>query len=433
MGFGMATNLVKRSLVVTGFDVYPPTLTRFVAEGGSSAPTPRETVQGAKHVVFMVATAAQILSALFDEETGAIHTLVPDATLILCSTGPPEYTPNVRKLLDEKYARKDVKVVDAPVSGGTIRAADGTLTILASGPEDALAAARPILDVMAGSNLYIIPGGLGAGTKVKMVHQVLAGIHLLMASEAMGFAAALGLDTKKVFELVKASEGTSWMFENRTPHMLVDDKRIYSALNIIVKDIAIVTAGGRSAEFPLFLASTTEQVLASGVSAGYGLEDDAKLVKVYLPQNPSLVLTQASSAASSEIDAAKLKLIVQMMSAVHLVSTMEAMSLGAKVGLDAQQLFEIISTAAGTSWMFKDRAPQLLSGNWTSKKTVDDVIAELTESIEAANLLKYPLHLSGTAFQLLQLASLKGLGKQPDVAVSKLWEGPEGRLFRSKA
>lgn len=237
----MATNLVKRSVAVTGFDVYPPTLERFVAEGGSSASTPREVVQGAKHVVFMVATAAQILSALFDEETGAINTLVPDATLILCSTGPPEYTPNVRKLLDEKYGRKDVKVVDAPVSGGTIRAADGTLTILASGSEDALAAARPILDVMAGVNLYIIPGGLGAGTKVKMVHQVLAGIHILMASEVMGFAAALGLDTKKTFELLKASEGTSWMFENRTPHMLIDDKRIYSALNIIVKDIVRFT------------------------------------------------------------------------------------------------------------------------------------------------------------------------------------------------
>lgn len=158
----------------------------------------------------------------------------------MSSTGPPEHSPNVRALLDER-GRTDVELVDAPVSGGTIRAANGTLTILASGPESSLSAARPILDAMAGKNLYIIPGGLGAGTNVKMVHQVLAGIHITMTSEAMGFAAALGLNTKDAFAALKESEGSSWMFENRVPHMLVQDPTIYSALNIIVKDIVSVS------------------------------------------------------------------------------------------------------------------------------------------------------------------------------------------------
>ena len=237
MGFGMATNLVKAGHPVTGFDVWGPTLERFLAAGGQTATTPREVVEGAKYVVFMVATAAQVNQALFDEKTGAVHELPKNVTVILCSTGPPEYTPEVRRVLDGKYGRKDVEVVDAPVSGGTIRAANGTLTILASGPESALTTARPVLDAMAGKNLYIIPGGLGAGTKVKMVHQVLAGIHVTMTSEAMGFAAALGLNTRDVFEAVKKSEGESWMFSNRVPHMLEDDKTVYSALNIIVKDM----------------------------------------------------------------------------------------------------------------------------------------------------------------------------------------------------
>lgn len=237
MGFGMATNLVKTNHSVTGFDVWGPTLERFLAAGGQTATTPREVVKDAKYIVFMVATAAQIQSALFDDENGAVHELPRNVTLILCSTGPPEYVPGIRALLDEKYGRQDVEVVDAPVSGGTIRAANGTLTILASGPESALKAAKPVLDVMAGKNLYIIPGGLGAGTKVKMVHQVLAGIHITMTAEAMGFAAKLGLNTKDVFEAVKKSEGESWMFGNRVPHMIEDDKTIYSALNIIVKDM----------------------------------------------------------------------------------------------------------------------------------------------------------------------------------------------------
>lgn len=155
---------------------------------------------------------------------------------MLCSTGPPEYSPEIQRLLNEA-GREDVSLVDAPVSGGTIRASNGTLTILASGTEASLSAARPVLEDMAGPNLWIIPGGLGAGTKVKMVHQVLAGIHILMTSEAMAFAAAMGLNTKETSELVKGSESGSFMFENRTPHMLVEDEKVYSALNIILKDI----------------------------------------------------------------------------------------------------------------------------------------------------------------------------------------------------
>lgn len=237
MGFGMATNLIKSGFSVNGFDVWAPTLDRFAAAGGRTSSTPREVVKGSTHVVFMVAIAAQVHSALFDDETGAIHELPLNATVILSSTGPPEYTPGIRALLDGKYNRPDVLLVDAPVSGGALRAANGTLTILASGTEPAIAAAKPILDAMAGPNLYVIPGGLGAGTKVKMVHQVLAGIHITMMNEAMAFAAALGLDTSWAFEALKKGESTSWMFENRASHLVKGDPRIYSALNIIVKDM----------------------------------------------------------------------------------------------------------------------------------------------------------------------------------------------------
>ncbi|KAN0090355.1 NAD binding domain of 6-phosphogluconate dehydrogenase domain containing protein [Hyaloscypha variabilis] len=420
MGFGMATNLIKKGVAVTGYDVWAPTLARFVSAGGSSATTPKETVKGVKFVVFMVATAAQILDALFDKENGAILELEKGATVILCSTGPPEYTPNVRRLLNEK-GRSDVFLVDAPVSGGTIRAANGTLTILAAGEESALTKGKETLELMAGPNLYVIPGGLGAGTKVKMVHQVLAGIHICMTSEAMGLAASLGVNTKRAFEVLRAGEAMSWMFENRVPHMLVEDKTVYSALNIIVKDMGIVTAGGRSAGFPLFLSSATEQVLASGVSAGLGAIDDAALVSVYLPKDPTLVLKLASASTTAEEDEKKLKIVSQLMAGVHLAATAEAISLGIEVGLEPKQLYGIIAGAAGNSFMFKERTPQLLSGDWTSTKTIDDIIAEMTESIEEANKLKYPLHLGGTALQLFELVSLRGLGKEPDLAVSRVW------------
>jgi 3-hydroxyisobutyrate dehydrogenase len=242
MGFGMATNLLRTYPHITGFDVYAPTLQRFVAAGGKAATTPKECVKDAKYVVFMVATAAQILSALFDDETGAVAALEKGAVLLLCSTGPPEHVPIVRQKLDA-VGRGDVFVVDAPVSGGTIRAADGTLSIFASGTEADLEKGRKVLAAMAGQNLWIIPGGIGAGTKVKMVHQVLAGIHITMASEGMGFVAALGLGTKRAFGELLEGEGSSWMFGNRGPHMLVVDEKVYSALNIIVKDVVSMGLG----------------------------------------------------------------------------------------------------------------------------------------------------------------------------------------------
>jgi 3-hydroxyisobutyrate dehydrogenase len=125
------------------------------------------------------------------------------------------------------------------------------------------------------------------------------------------------------------------------------------------------------------MASATEQVLAAGVSTGIGLEDDSNLTKVYLPQNPDLVFQQGSAAVTTAADDPKLKLVAHAMAGVHLAAAAEAMMLGAKVGLDTAQLQEIITTAAGTSWMFADRAPQMLSGTWQSTKTVGDVISEL--------------------------------------------------------
>jgi 3-hydroxyisobutyrate dehydrogenase len=138
-----------------------------------------------------------------------------------------------------------------------------------------------------------------------------------------------------------------------------------------------VTAGGRAASFPLFLSSTVDQVLATGVSAGYGLEDDARLVKVYLPQDHGLVLQLASSTTPLAADDPKLKLVKQVMAGVHMAAAAEAMSLGARVGLDQATMYEIIKGAAGSSWIFRDRTPQLLSGKWTSTKSVESTIVDL--------------------------------------------------------
>lgn len=171
----------------------------------------------------------------------SIYTVLPHgATLVLCSTVPSSYAQSVQQQLNA-LGRSDIDFIDSPVSGGAKRAADGTLSIMAGGSDEALSKGQFLLQEMSDTNkLYLVPGGVGAGSNMKMVHQVLAGIHILGASEAMGFAARLGLDARETGDAIKrsGSEAWTWMHENRLQRMLEEDWNPgASALTIILKDV----------------------------------------------------------------------------------------------------------------------------------------------------------------------------------------------------
>lgn len=171
-------------------------------------------------------------------------TVLPqNATLLLCSTVPASYAQSVAAEL-QSLGRGDIQFIDAPVSGGAKRAADGTLSIMAGASDSALESGRFLLQEMSDSDkLYLVPGGIGAGSNMKMVHQVLAGIHILGASEAQGFAAQLGLDAVKTAEAIKSSDSHTWMHENRLQRMLEEDWYPgASALTIILKDVVSVNS-----------------------------------------------------------------------------------------------------------------------------------------------------------------------------------------------
>ncbi|KZL83569.1 ketose-bisphosphate aldolase class-ii family protein [Colletotrichum incanum] len=292
MGFGMACNLLKKpSYQVQGHDVYPPSAEKFVAQGGLVGESPREVAKTSDILVCMAVNAQQIDDILFNDQTGAMQTLPDDATVLLCSTVPPTYH-EVLSARISAAGRKDVLVVDSPVSGGTKRAAEGTLSIFASGAPEALQRADRVLRDMS-EKLYIIPGGPGAGSKIKMVNQLLVGTHIAAASEAMGLAAKAGLNTREVYSIITNAAGNSWAFENRVPHMLDGDWTPLSALNIFVKDMGIVVSTARTLQFPTPLASVAEQLYISGAAQGYGAEDDSGLVRVFLPGHQNIVKEQA--------------------------------------------------------------------------------------------------------------------------------------------
>jgi 3-hydroxyisobutyrate dehydrogenase-like beta-hydroxyacid dehydrogenase len=165
--------------------------------------------------------------------------LSANATIIICSTVPASYLKDIRLSLD-RLNRTDIFLVDSPVSGGTVRAAQGNLTILSSGSSTALQSAHQLLSDLS-EKLYTIPGDIGAASNVKMVNQLLAGVHIAVAAEAMGLAAKMGLNTRQVYDIIVNAAGNSWMFENRVPHMLEDNWHPHSSLDIFVKDMVRIS------------------------------------------------------------------------------------------------------------------------------------------------------------------------------------------------
>ena len=275
MGFGMATSLHRASFDVTGCDVSADAVARFVAEGGKGAKTPAEAAQGAGIVVSVVLNAAQTEAILFGKD-GVVETLAKDAVFVSSATMDPE----VAKRLAKQLEATGRHYLDAPISGGAQRAAQGELTILASGSAAAFARARPALDAMA-AKLYELGDAAGQGAAFKMINQLLAGVHIAAASEAITFAARQGLDLQKVYEVITASAGNSWMFENRMPHVIAGDYKPRSAVEIFVKDLGIVQDMARNARFPATLASAALQMFLMASASGMGRDDDASVARLY--------------------------------------------------------------------------------------------------------------------------------------------------------
>jgi len=275
MGFGMATSLRRAGFEVTGCDVAADSIARFVAEGGKGARTPAEAARSADIVVCVVLNAAQTEAVLFGQN-GVAETLAKDAVFVSSATMDPE----VARKLAAQLEATGRHYLDAPISGGAQRAAQGELTILASGSPAAFAKARPALEAMA-AKLYELGDAAGQGAAFKMINQLLAGVHIAAASEAIAFAARQGLDIRKVYEVITASAGNSWMFENRMTHVLEGDYAPRSAVEIFVKDLGIIQDMARSTRFPVPVAAAALQMFLMTAASGMGRDDDASVARMY--------------------------------------------------------------------------------------------------------------------------------------------------------
>jgi 3-hydroxyisobutyrate dehydrogenase len=274
MGLGMAQAMLRKGLSVSGTDLSSEAVHRFAAAGGRSAATPALAASNARILVTVVVNAVQTEAVLYGTD-GAAAAMAKGGVIISSATMSPD---DARRLAARAEAL-GLHYLDAPISGGAAKAAAGALTIMASGTAQAFAVARPALDAMA-ATVYELGDAAGTGAAFKMVNQLLAGVHIAAACEAMTFAAKLGLDLATVYKVITASAGNSWMFENRVPHILDGDYSPRSAVEIFTKDLGIVSDMGRKETFPLSIAATALQMFLMTAASGMAKDDDASVARM---------------------------------------------------------------------------------------------------------------------------------------------------------
>jgi putative dehydrogenase len=275
MGKGMAASLRRAGYSVHVCDVRPGVAQEFAAAGGVACATPAEVAILCDVVVSVVVNAAQTESVLFGD-SGAAAALARGSVFVMCSTVDPNWS----IALESRLAQLGVLYLDAPISGGAAKAASGQMTMMTAGSPDAYAKVGGALDAMA-AKVYRLGDRAGAGSKVKIINQLLAGVHIAAAAEAMALGIREGVDAKAIYEVITNSAGNSWMFENRMAHVLAADYTPLSAVDIFVKDLGLVLDTARASKFPLPLSATAHQMFMQASAAGYGREDDSAVIKIF--------------------------------------------------------------------------------------------------------------------------------------------------------
>ncbi|MGF6775301.1 L-threonate dehydrogenase [Paraburkholderia sp. GAS334] len=275
MGLGVARSLLRAGFRVHACDLRSEVLQGFAAEGGIACANPAELGAQCDVVVTLVVNAAQTEAVLFGPD-GALAAMKPGGVVISSATVSPDFATE----LGRRVEAAGLQMLDAPVSGGAARAASGEMTMMTSGPAAAYAACEDVLAVIAGK-VYRLGSTHGAGSKVKIINQLLAGVHIAAAAEAMALGLREGVDPDALYDVITHSAGNSWMFENRVPHILKGDYTPLSAVDIFVKDLGLVLDTARRSKFPLPLSAAAHQMFMMASTAGHGGEDDSAVIKIF--------------------------------------------------------------------------------------------------------------------------------------------------------
>lgn len=274
MGYGMASSLLRSGIETYGFDVVTEQMEKFQSGGGQNGSI-KDAAAEISIAVVCVLNAAQTEDVMFGAN-GIVPLMRNGSVVIACATVPPEFA----KDMEKRCLAHGIHYLDAPISGGAAKAASGELSIMAAGSKDAFSAAKPALDACA-QTVFELGDAAGAGSAMKAVNQMLAGVHIATMAEALTFGMTQGVTPDKFIEVISQCAGTSWMLENRAPHIAEGDYTPLSQINIWPKDLGIVLDVAKTAGFSAPITAAALQQYMVAVGMGLGREDDAAIAKVY--------------------------------------------------------------------------------------------------------------------------------------------------------
>lgn len=275
MGMGAARSCVRAGLNTYGIDINKDALQSLSDAGAAGVSTNCcDFAEQLDSVVLLVINAQQCKTILFD--SGLANDLRPGTAIMVSATMAAD---DIKDIAAQLETRK-LKVLDAPVSGGAAKANVGEMTVMAAGSDDTFEHLSPVLDAVA-DKVYRVGTEIGMGAMVKIIHQLLAGVHIAVGAEAMAMAAKAGISLDVMYEVVTNAAGNSWMFENRMKHVVDGDYSPKSMVDIFVKDMGLVTDTAQSLKFPLYLGSTAYQMFTAASNSGHGQEDDSAVIKIF--------------------------------------------------------------------------------------------------------------------------------------------------------
>ena len=283
MGFGIAQSLIRAGYSVYGQDKNLKQQKRLIEEGGYDKNIPFNDLQA---VIIVVLNEKQTREIIFGQN-GISEKLKKNSLIMVCTTVAPDFAKEMASSCNDK----GLLYLDAPISGGSKKSAEGKLSYMISGSPKAFEVAKPILDCTS-ETVFEFGEHVGSGSAMKAVNQMLAGVHIAAMAEAITFGITQGIDPKRFLEVISKCAGTSWMLENRTPHIIDNDYSPKSSINIWPKDLGIVLDRAKNANFSAPLTAAALQQFISAAGSGLGQEDDAAVAKIYarnagikLPQN----------------------------------------------------------------------------------------------------------------------------------------------------
>lgn len=283
MGMGAAQSCIRAGLNTWGVDLNPAALESLRQAGARDAQSSAAAFADQLDAVLLLVVNAQQVNAILFGDDGLAAKLRPGTAVMVSST----LSAQDAQQIEQRLAPHQLLMLDAPVSGGAAKAASGEMTVMASGSEEAFTQLQPVLDAVA-AKVYRVGSDIGLGSTVKIIHQLLAGVHIAVGAEAMALAARAGIPLETMYQVVTHAAGNSWMFENRMRHVVDGDYSPKSAVDIFVKDLNLVADTAKSLHFPLPLASTALNMFTEASNAGYGREDDSAVIKIFsgitLPQ-----------------------------------------------------------------------------------------------------------------------------------------------------